>query len=69
MDGEQETTWFGGAMSRADIEDEDTSFGACHPDAIKAIFSGWQVTIVDPEWGRNDVLWPVLEGFAKSHQA
>jgi hypothetical protein len=24
----------------------------------------WQVTIIDPEWGRNDVLWPVLESFA-----
>jgi proteic killer suppression protein len=32
--------------------------------AIDEIWGGWQVVIVDPEWGRNDRLWPMLERFA-----
>jgi hypothetical protein len=33
----------------------------CHRDAVRALCSAWQVTVIDPEWGRPDVLWQVLE--------
>jgi len=62
-------TWFGYHLGRADIEDDQARYGICHPDAVKALCTDWQVTIIDPEWGRNDVLWPVLESFAAHHQA
>jgi hypothetical protein len=62
--GEEEVTWFGSVMSHADIADEDVSFGICHPDAVNAICESWQVTIIDPEWGRNDLLSARLEKFA-----
>lgn len=68
MDGERENTWFGVPLCREDIEDEDAGYGMCHPDAIEAICTAWQVTLIDPEWGRNDVLWPVLQAFADSAQ-
>jgi len=67
--GDQENTWFGGHLDRRDIEEDQAGYGICHPDAIEAPCAAWQVTIIDPEWGRNDVLWPVLESFAAHHQA
>lgn len=35
-------------------------YGDCHPDAVAAIQAAHQVTVIDPEWGRDDRLWPVL---------
>ena len=67
--GDQENTWFGYHLDRAAIEDDQAGYGICHPAAVKALCTAWQVTIIDPEWGRNDVLWPVLESFAAHHQA
>jgi hypothetical protein len=69
MAGAQENTWFGGPPTREDIEDDQAGYGMCHPDAIEALCAAWQVTIVDPEWGRNDVLWPALKSFSAQHQA
>lgn len=34
--------------------------GTCHPDAVNAIADAHQVTVIDPEWGRDDWLWPAL---------
>lgn len=28
--------------------------------------AAWQVTLIDPVWGRNDVLWPVLKASVAS---
>ncbi len=39
------------------------------PHAIEALCAAWQVTIIDPEWGRNDVLWTVLKSFTAQRQA
>jgi hypothetical protein len=62
LDGDEEYTWSGRAMTRTVVQD---SYGPdCHPDAVEALCQAWQVSIIDPEWGRNDVLWPVLERFA-----
>jgi hypothetical protein len=69
MAGAQENTWFGGPLTRGDIEDDQAGYGMCHPGAIEAICAAWQVTIVDPEWGRNDVLWPALKSFSAQRQA
>jgi hypothetical protein len=58
----EEFTWAGGGQSRSELEDH---YGRlCHPDAVRAVCDAWQVNIIDPEWGRNDVLWPALEKFA-----
>jgi hypothetical protein len=29
---------------------------------VKALCAAWQVTVIDPEWGRDDLLWDVLAG-------
>ena len=56
----------GGPMSAATLRSEYA--GSLHPDAIEALCAAWQVSIVDLEWGRNDVLWPALERFAAASQ-
>jgi hypothetical protein len=62
-DGEP-CTWFGPVVNHAQLRDEWTGYGMCHPDAVIAVCDAWQVAIVDPEWGRNGVLWPALQRFA-----
>lgn len=62
LDLGEEFTWEGGATSHTGIED---FYGrVCHEDAVVALCAAWQVTIIDPEWGRNDVLWPRLQRFS-----
>ena len=53
-------TWFGAQLSRHHLRDGWTGYGICHPDAVTALCTAWQVTVIDPGWGRNDRLWPVL---------
>jgi hypothetical protein len=62
LDMGEEFTWDGGATSRSILQDNYSE--TCHPDAIQALTGAWQVTLIDPQWGRNDLLWPVLEAFA-----
>jgi hypothetical protein len=63
LDYGKEFTVDGGAMSpatlRLNYEDD------YHPDAIEDLIRSWQVALIDPEWGRNDTLWPILAGFAR----
>lgn len=40
-------------------------FAACHGKALSAIYSARQVTVIDPDWGRNDRLWPLLVDAAR----
>lgn len=55
-------TGFGTVLSASQIE---FAYGDdCSPAAVTALQDAWQVTIVDPEWGRNDRLWPALARFA-----
>ncbi|MER5354676.1 hypothetical protein ABT093_30635 [Kitasatospora sp. NPDC002551] len=35
-----------------------------HPDALREAARARQITLVDPEWGRNDRLWPLLARLA-----
>jgi hypothetical protein len=68
-DGSLTTTWrdgkpytsFGYTLSKHDLRWE---YGGCSRAAVRAVCSAWQVTIADPEPGRNDRLWPALEQFA-----
>ena len=43
--------------------DDWTGYGICHPDAVDALCAAWQVTLIDPEWGRRDALWDMLAAF------
>jgi hypothetical protein len=60
VSGGEERTWFGAQLSLVDLR---WDYEIC-PEAAEAVCKAWQVTIIDPEWGRNDVLWPMLEKFA-----
>lgn len=57
-----EATWFGEPISRAELEYQIGA--ACPPAAVTALCDARQVTLIDPEWNRNDRLWPLLERFA-----
>jgi hypothetical protein len=48
-------------------EDICTSFWVCSDGALERLAEAWQVTLVDPCWGRNDRLWPVLARFSELH--
>lgn len=56
-------TWSGAVLSRRHIRG---AWGACHPDAAAVVRGAWQVTVIDPEWGRPDLLWRVLFGAVAS---
>jgi len=59
-------TWFGAQLPRRHIRDPHIGYGDCHPDAVRALCKAWQVTVTDPEWGRRELLWQVLERFISS---
>lgn len=60
-----EFTWFGAGEDPdgiAGLWGEDLS-----PKALAALLDAWTVTVIDPVWGRNTLLWPtVLAAPAKS---
>lgn len=58
----EEDTKDGGSQSREALE--ASYIPPCHPDAVRALRDAWQITLIDPVWGRNDQLWPLLEKFA-----
>ncbi|NGO77742.1 hypothetical protein G6045_19050 [Streptomyces sp. YC504] len=43
-------------------------FLGCRTDAVEEVLAAWQVTVVDPEWGRNDVLWGTLRRALAAHR-
>jgi hypothetical protein len=47
-------------LSRGSIADH---YRDCDDRAIEALQSAWQVTIVDPVWGREECVWRVLDAF------
>jgi len=58
--GDRDFTGFGVQLPRRHIRDAHLGYGICHPDAVDALCEAWQVTVIDPQWGRPDVLWQVL---------
>jgi hypothetical protein len=51
-------TGFGTLLSRGHVRGV---YGDLHPDAVGAVCSAWQVTVIDPAWGRPGALWRVLQ--------
>ena len=48
----------GAPFSAQNIDDD---YGAAlHREALLALHQAWQIAVIDPIWGRNDVLWPSL---------
>jgi hypothetical protein len=58
LDGGTARTWIGGVPAAEDIWYTVTLTAA----ALDALRNSWYVNIVDPVWGRNDRLWPLLAG-------
>lgn len=50
-----DTVW-----SRGDLNKAYGGKHGVHPQMVAALQAAMQVTIIDTEWGRNDVLWPAL---------
>jgi len=59
---EEPVTWAGAVVNRG--EQASGYDETCHPAAVEALCAAWQVSVVDLEWGRNDVLWDALARFA-----
>jgi hypothetical protein len=59
-DGE-EYTWFGAQIPRCHLRGPEFAGGLCCRQGLDAFCSAWQVTVIDPEPGRSDVLWRTLE--------
>ena len=59
----QPYTRFGAGLPRRFLRG---SYGECSRSAVREVCAAKQVTIVDPEPGRNDRLWPALERFART---
>lgn len=57
-------TGFGHRLSERFLCGECSPFNGCHGDVLDAVCDAWQVTLIDPEWGRNDLLWPLLDEVA-----
>lgn len=58
------TTWagephtaFGLHLRRRDLR---RWFIGCHREALCAVSGAYQVTLADPQWGRDSLLWPFL---------
>lgn len=58
LDGHSENTWIGGPFSAESIDSDYAD--DLHPDGLAALHAAWQLQIVDPIWGRNDLLWPAI---------
>ncbi len=61
MREDRKITGFGVQLPRRHIRDSWLGYGICHRAAVDALCSAWQVTVIDPEWGRDDLLWHVLD--------
>ncbi len=58
-DGWDETCGFGTTRSRRDLAG---CYDSIPGPALRALQAAWQVTVVDPWWGREDTLWTALAG-------
>jgi hypothetical protein len=58
-------TEFGTRLDRSDLR---LQFSACRARLRRRLFGMWQVTVIDTCWGRNSVLWPLLNCLAANQQ-
>jgi hypothetical protein len=56
-------TGFGARWSRRELSSQ---YLECGNRAVAEIKKATQLTVVDPEWGRDDLLWPVLRRQAQA---
>jgi hypothetical protein len=59
-DGE-ECTWVGLPADAVDIDGHYRE--ALSDSGLMALHTAWQVHLIDPVWGRNDLLWDALRAF------
>jgi hypothetical protein len=38
----------------------DSLWDGMHPETVREIAAAWQVTVIDPQWGREDKLWAAV---------
>ena len=38
----------------------DSLWDGMHPETVREIAAAWQVTVIDPQWGRKDKLWAAV---------
>ncbi|MFD4320524.1 DUF6919 domain-containing protein [Streptomyces sp. NPDC058548] len=48
---------FGSRLRRRDVR---VIYRGCHRDALRAVVDAQQVTLVDPQWSRDSLLWHEL---------
>ncbi|MFR0367560.1 DUF6919 domain-containing protein [Streptomyces sp. MCC20] len=65
------TTWEGhgvmtGMGDRISPRAIRRTFPGCDRQAVREVIRAWQVTLIDPEWGRDTLLWPLLTRFLNS---
>lgn len=62
INGGQEITWLGRTL---DVDNLYHVYGDDLSEAgAEALCNAWQLHIIDPVWGRNDLLWSLLRRFA-----
>ncbi|MFG1826736.1 DUF6919 domain-containing protein [Microbispora bryophytorum] len=54
IDDGEAFTWAGGALDGPDIVH---LYGEDCPAALEALLGAWQIDVLDPVWGRQDLLW------------
>lgn len=57
-EGRRENTWAGDPLEPSAIGSSYS--GDLSPKGIRALLGAYQVVIIDPQWGRNDLLWVTL---------
>ena len=50
-------TWAG---APSDVEYLDTCYGHAGPQLVEMLSACWQVTVIDAQWGRDDLLWHTI---------
>jgi hypothetical protein len=65
----QPYTQFGAQLSRRHLRDGHAGYGDLHRQAVRALCSAWQVTVIDPQFGREHLLWDTLASVAQATQA
>lgn len=58
IDDHTEYTWAGATLDETDIAHY---YSQDCPLALDALASAWQIHVIDPVWGRNDLLWTTLD--------
>jgi hypothetical protein len=53
----REHTAFGNHLREREVH---RIWTGCHPEAVRAVAAAHQVAVVDPAWGRDQVLWAAL---------